>query len=279
MISGRTYGAILAYDGTAYQGFQRQPEPTPTIQAAVEAAISAITGEPARIIAAGRTDTGVHATGQVIAFEVNWKHDERELLSAINSQLPLDIALQRIWKQAGFHPRYDALWRQYAYSIAVVRARQPLLNRQAWQLIGERLDIGGMREAAAICLGEHDFAAFGKAPQPGSQNTVRRLFVSRWEIEDKAYGTAYKYRIRGTAFLNHMVRRLVGMMAQVGRGRLTVEDFADILRSRDLERAKVLAPPQGLVLEEVKYPQRIAERRSDCAASERAIEAALEETL
>ena len=105
------YGATLAYDGTAYQGFQRQPVPTPTIQAAVEEAIAAVTGEPTGIIGAGRTDAGVHAAGQVIAFDVEWKHNADELLRAINSQLPLDIALQELLQQDGFHPRYDALWR------------------------------------------------------------------------------------------------------------------------------------------------------------------------
>ena len=108
------YAAILAYDGTEYQGFQRQPAPTPTIQAAVEAALASVTRRAAAVIGAGRTDSGVHAHGQVIAFDVDWKHSEDELLSAINSQLPMDIALQRLWRQEGFHPRYDARWRQYA---------------------------------------------------------------------------------------------------------------------------------------------------------------------
>ncbi len=251
------YGAILAYDGTAYQGFQRQLAPTPTIQAAVEAAIAAIVGRSVGIVAAGRTDAGVHASGQVIAFDVEWKHKERELLDAINSQLPRDIALQRIWRQAGFHPRYDALWRQYAYSIATAGVRQPLLDRHVWQLIGERLDIESMNEAAAIILGEHDFAAFGTAPQQGSNNTIRQVYVSRWESQEREYGTSYRYRIRGAAFLYHMVRRLVGAMAQVGRGKLRVEDFRDILLSRDLERAKVLAPPNGLILEAVEYPREL----------------------
>ena len=142
------YGAILAYDGTAYLGFQRQPDPTPTIQAKVEAAIAAIVGGSVGIVAAGRTDAGVHASGQVIAFDAEWKHEEQELLNAINSQLPRDIALQRLWRQAGFHPRYDALWRQYAYHVASVKVRQPLLERYAWQFIGERLDIDRMEAAA-----------------------------------------------------------------------------------------------------------------------------------
>ncbi len=250
------YGATLAYDGSAYQGFQRQPAPTPTIQAAVEVAIAQVSGQASAIVAAGRTDAGVHAIGQVIAFDLHWRHSDEELLRAINARLPLDIALQDLWQQAGFHPRYDALWRQYAYRIAVGQARNPLLNRQVWQLPGESLALERLQEAAALCLGEHDFAAFGRPPQAGSTNTVRRIYRSRWEMEEQAYGKIYRYRVRGTAFLYHMVRRLVGVMAQVGRGKLSPAGFAKILRSRDIEKAKALAPQLGLVLEAVGYPPR-----------------------
>jgi len=248
------YGAILAYDGSAYQGFQRQPAPTPTIQATVEAALAQLSGQPSRIVAAGRTDTGVHALGQVIAFDLDWRHSDADLLRALNARLPLDIALQDLWRQAGFHPRYDALWRQYSYRIAALKARNPLLQRQAWQLPGEKLALGQLQAAAALCLGQHDFAAFGSPPQAGSTNTVRQVHLSRWQKEEQAGATIYTYRIRGSAFLYHMVRRLVGVMAQVGRGRLRPADFARILRSRDIEEAKTLAPPQGLVLEAVGYP-------------------------
>lgn len=274
----KRYAAILAYDGTDYQGFQRQSAPTPTIQGAVEAAVAAVTGQASAVIAAGRTDTGVHARGQVIAFDVDWKHSGDDLLSAINSQLPLDIALQRLWPQADFHPRYDARWRQYAYRVATVKARNPLLNRRAWQLVGEQLNLDAMREAATKCLGEHDFAAFGTPPQRGSSNTVRQVFQSRWEAETEDYGAAYTYRIRGTAFLYHMVRRLVGAMVQVGRGKLSLPAFEDIFRSGDIQRAKILAPPQGLVLEAVGYPPLMA-RISNCETSARAVAAPLEETI
>ena len=250
------YAAILAYDGAPYQGFQRQPAPAPTIQAAVEAAIDKVTRQPVAVLAAGRTDAGVHATGQVIAFDVEWKHGDEDLLRAINSQLPAAIALQRLWRQGGFHPRFDACWRQYAYRIAPVTVRQPLLNRQHWQLVGEKLALKPMQEAAAICLGEHDFAAFGTPPQAGSANTVRRIFLSRWAMETGRNGAIFTYRIRGSAFLYHMVRRLVGTMAQVGMGKLSPEDFGDILAGRDIARAKALAPPNGLVLESVGYPPR-----------------------
>ena len=275
----QSYAAILAYDGTDYQGFQRQPAPTPTIQAAVEAALAAVVGDACAVIGAGRTDSGVHALGQVIAFDVDWKHSEDDLLNAVNSKLPLDIALQRLWRQDDFHPRYDARWRQYAYRVAAVSARNPLLNRQAWQLAGERLNADAMREAAAKCLGERDFAAFGTPPQLGSSNTVRRIFQSRWAMETKDYGVAYTYRIRGTAFLYHMVRRLVGAMVQVGRGNLSPNEFEEILRSREIERAKVLAPPQGLVLEAVGYAPLSPAQNSNRETAARAIETPLEETI
>ncbi len=250
------YRAALAYDGTAYQGFQRQPAPAPTIQSAVEAALSKVTAQEVRVVAAGRTDTGVHALGQVIAFDSDWKHGQDELLRAVNSQLPSDIALQALCPQAGFHPRFDALWRQYAYRIATPVARQPLLERQAWQLVGVTLDLERMNAAAAICLGEHDFAAFGTPPQAGSSNTVRQVYLSIWEQELGDYGLTYIYRIRGSAFLYHMVRRLVGMLAQVGRGIMTPREFEAILLSRDLSRVKTLAPAKGLILETVGYPAR-----------------------
>lgn len=261
------YGAILAYDGTAYQGFQRQRPPTATIQAAVEKAIRQVTAQAAPVTAAGRTDTGVHASGQAIAFYLEWKHGDDELLRAINSQLPMDIAVREIWRQEGFHPRYDALWRQYAYRIATPDARHPLMNRYLWQLVGVSLDLERMNEAAALCLGEQDFAAFGTPPQKGSLNTVRQVYRSGWEVEAGAFGEIYCYRIRGSAFLYHMVRRLVGMMAQVGRGLISPGELEAILRSRDINRAKALAPANGLVLEAVGYP-----RRQEMESQTRAVE-------
>ena len=248
------YVAILAYDGTNYHGFQRQKH-LPTIQAAVETAISKITRQTVTIIGAGRTDTGVHAVGQVIAFDVDWKHADTALLLAINSQLPADIALQQIWQQDGFHPRYDALSRQYGYSVICLTIRNPLLNRQAWQIFGEPLDIDLMQLAAEQLIGKHDFGAFGTPPQTGSTNTVREIYLSQWVKVSSDYGERYTYRVRATAFLYHMVRRIVGTLVQVGRKRLSLDEFSAIVASRDLQQAKLLAPPQGLVFEAVRYPQ------------------------
>lgn len=272
----RRYAAVLAYDGGAYLGFQRQPKPTPTIQAAVEAAIGQVAAPETRIIGAGRTDAGVHASGQVVAFDLEWKHGDDDLLRAINAQLPPDIALREIWRRERFHPRYDALWRQYAYRIATPATRNPLLARYVWQLSGESLELDRMNAAAAIILGEHDFAAFGSPPQAGSANTVRTIYLSRWELESGAFGATCRYRIRGTAFLYHMVRRLVGMMAQVGRGAISLGEFEAILGSRDLSRAKALAPPGGLVLEAVGYPGVTETETRSRAAKQYTMAAALE---
>ncbi len=269
------YAATLAYDGSAYQGFQRQPEPRATIQLTLEKAISAVAAQRVSIVAAGRTDAGVHASGQVIAFDLEWKHDDDDLLRAINSQLPRDIALLALWRQAGFHPRYDALWRQYAYRIATPATRQPLLARYVWQLGGASLDMERMNAAAALCLGEHDFAAFGTPPQAGSSNTVRQIYRSAWGLEASLFGATYCYRVRGTAFLYHMVRRLAGLMAQVGSGAISPGEFKAILQSRDIARAKVLAPARGLVLEAVGYPQAY-ETKATTRAAPKTMAAALE---
>lgn len=261
------YGATLAYDGSAYCGFQRQPPRIPTIQQAVEQAISSVAQQPVTVVGAGRTDSGVHALGQVIAFEADWKHDDDKLLPAINSQLPLDIAVQNLWRQEKFHPRYDALWRQYRYRIAVRPVRQPLLNRQAWQWAGQSLDLERMQQAADRFLGKRDFAAFGTPPQAGAVNTVRQVYLSQWTLESSDYGPIFAYRVAATAFLYHMVRRMVGIMAQVGCGRLSLDEFVDIFASRDIKRAKLLAPPHGLTLESVHYPPRIKNGPPVCFAS------------
>ena len=244
------FRATLAYDGTAYFGFQIQPE-LPTIQGELETALGKVLGVPTTVWGAGRTDTGVHATGQVIAFDAEWKHEDATLLRAINANLPDDIALQDIVQQADFHPRFDALSRTYRYAVAVVHVRQPLLARRAWQLHGT-LDEQALQQAASTLIGEHDFAAFGNPPQ--GDNTIRNVFRSVWHIELLAVGTLYTYEVEATAYLHHMVRRLVGTQIAVGRGQLSLTEFEALLNSADLSRNKWIAPPQGLTLTGVSYP-------------------------
>jgi len=248
------YVATLAYDGSGYYGYQRQPEHIPTVQLAVEKAIAKVTQQNVAIIGAGRTDTGVHAVGQVIAFEVDWKHSPDTLLLAINSQLPLDIAIQAIRIEDTLHPRFDAIWRQYVYRVISQPVRNPLLNQRVWQ-VKQTLDIEQMQMAAEQLIGLHDFGTFGTPPQEGSTNTMREVFISRWEHVPSDYGDMMVYRVRATAFLYHMVRRIVGTLVQVGRGKLSQDDFARIFASCDIQQAKHLAPSHGLVLEAVAYPQ------------------------
>jgi tRNA pseudouridine38-40 synthase len=245
------YRATLAYDGSAYQGFQRQVDGVPTVQAAVEDAIARIVQRNVTILAAGRTDAGVHAVGQVIAFDVDWRHAIADLLRAINAVLPDDIALQDIRQHADFfHPRYDALSRVYYYRVLNAEQPQPLLRKLCWQIRGD-LNVNIMQDAAEMLIGTHDFAAFGNPPQ--GENTIREVMMSRWTRENLPFGDFLVYRIEGTAFLQHMVRRIVGMLTDVGRGALTLAQFEAIFQSADLSQATTLAPPQGLTLEKVRY--------------------------
>jgi len=244
------FRATLAYEGTAYKGYQVQPN-VPTVQGIVEAVLTDLLQQETRITGAGRTDTGVHATGQVIAFDAEWKHGNQALLRAVNAKLPDEIALQDITQHANFHPRFDALSRTYRYQIAVVEVRQPLLTKRAWQM-HDMLDIDVMQHAAENLLGEHDFAAFGNPPQ--GNNTVRTVFRSVWQAEQMPFGIQLNYEVEATAFLYHMVRRFVGLQVAVGKGRISLDEFEAIFRSCDLNRNKWVAPPYALTLIEVTYP-------------------------
>lgn len=245
------YRATLAYDGTAYRGFQRQADGLPTIQLAVERAIAAVTGQTATVIGAGRTDTGVHATGQVITFEVDWKHDDRTLLRALNVTLPSDVALQDIRRHEGFHPRFDALARLYRYRLWAAPERQPLLWNRAWH-IRDKLNAELMQTASDKLIGEHDFGAFGRPPR--GENTVRTVYISQWEQTPQVGGVLWTYTIEANAFLQHMVRHTVWTLVKVGQGKMALADFEALFHRAQLA-AIGLAPPQGLTLEAVRYPE------------------------
>jgi tRNA pseudouridine38-40 synthase len=253
------YRAILAYDGTAYQGWQRLGEDDPglSIQGTVEAALAKVCGgQQVEVIGAGRTDAGVHATGQVIAFDVVWKHDDDDLLRAINALLPTDIALQRLERSApGFHPRYDASSRTYQYFVYEAQIRQPMMARMSWWVrppIHTRLDLDKMNWAAAKLLGVHDFASFGAPPQ--GENTTRQVFQSEWFIETPTQGTRLlSYCIEANAFLYHMVRSIVATLVDVGLDKMTITEFIEAFQAKDRGRIGKLAPPHGLTLIEVSY--------------------------
>ncbi len=243
------YRATLAYDGTAYHGFQVQANAKPTVQDVVEAALASIGGgQPVGILAAGRTDAGVHASGQVIAFDLDWRHGEQALRAALNANLPEDVAVRIVQQaRADFHPRYDALSRTYVYRLLVREVRDPLRRRDAWHLTGA-LDVAQIEAAAAHLLGEHDFSTFGTPPQ--GENTVRSVGEARWR---QGLDGEHTFTITANAFLYRMVRSIVGTLVMVGQGRMTAGTFQGILATCERSLAGPAAPAHGLTLVFVQY--------------------------
>lgn len=242
------YKIILTYDGTDFQGFQRQAKGR-TVQGSVEAALRSIGWENSSIFFAGRTDAGVHAIGQVIAFEFEWNHSTEDLRDALNTNLPEDIAARTVeLAHDDFHPRFSAKSRQYRYRLFCGNVRQPLRERYAWRVWPPVL-VEVLHEAASYLVGKHDFSAFGTATQPGG-STIREMFSSSWQKDDQDL----VFEITGNAFLYHMVRRLVSFQVEVGQGERKPSEIKSLLAGEQGELVQGLAPAQGLVLNEVIYP-------------------------
>ena len=239
--------AVIAYDGTDYHGFQRQsPDREPSIQGMLEGALGKI-GQPGGVLGAGRTDAGVHASGQVVAFNVDWRHSLNDLQRALNATLPEDIAVLELEQTADtFHPRYDAVSRAYRYRISNTRVRDPLTMRYALH-VPQELNIDAMRQAVAHTIGTHDFAAFGQ-PTVG-ESTIRSLY----RAEVVATGPSIAIELQANGFLYRMVRRIVGTLIVIGRGEQTPQDFNDILESADPNCAGPAVAPSGLCLIAVNY--------------------------
>jgi tRNA pseudouridine38-40 synthase len=251
----------VAYDGTAYAGFQVQPN-APTVQGELERAIGQVCGEPVRITGAGRTDAGVHASGQVIDFRTASALDGDTLERGVNALLPEDIAISGL-EPAGdtFHARFSATGRTYEYRIRNGRTRDPLERHREHWLPGS-LDRAAMREAAARLVGDHEFGAF--AAGVSGLRTVRR---AGWDEQ----GAVLRFQIEANAFLRGMVRGIVGTLVWVGRGKVSADRFEAILRSGDRAQAGPSAPANGLCLIEVAYDgerQRESERSRDFGESE-----------
>jgi len=251
--------AVVSYDGTDYAGFQRQAD-VPTVQETLERALATVTQEPTTILAAGRTDAGVHAVGQVVAFDTGWRHSTEELQRAMNAVLPSDIAVRELEEaDADFHPRFDARRRCYRYRVFNEAMRWPLARRYSLHM-PYCLDVSAMEEASRILVGEHDFATFGQPPQ--GDVTVRRVFRAGWDREPGRRGpfsgglergSFLRFDIEANAFLYRMVRSIVGTLLDVGQGRMTVRAFSDAFTSRERSRAGKTAGPHGLCLMRVTY--------------------------
>jgi tRNA pseudouridine38-40 synthase len=243
------YRATLAYDGTRFHGFQRQTNTSPTVQDEVEAALKAVGGQHVGVLAAGRTDAGVHASGQVIAFDLDWRHPTLDLRNALNANLPDDVAVCAVEAtNPDFHPRFDARSRTYQYALYVSDVRNPQRRFNAWHLTGT-LDAVAVQQTAASLVGSQDFATFGTPPE--GHVTVRDVLEARWEANDS--GSEHRFTIMANAFLFRMVRSIVGTLVMVGQGRMTVDGFRAILAARDRQQSGPAAPPQGLTLIAVNY--------------------------
>lgn len=233
------YSARVKYDGTDFAGFQVQPRGR-TVQGELERALAGLSnGQKAKVDGAGRTDAGVHARGQVIAFTYRGRLDRDDLQTALQALLPADISIGRLQRvDPAFRPRHRARYREYRYSIWN-GPRNPLRERYALG-VREQLDVDAMRAAAKAFVGEHDFSAFGGR----DQQPVRTLHA----VEVRTQGRTITIVVVGNAFLRGMVRRMVAALLRVGRGQASVDEVRTALGSKEPAFRGEAAPAHGLVL-------------------------------
>lgn len=240
----------LHYDGRAFHGWQVQPEQR-TVQGELERVVSKLTNRPATVVGSGRTDAGVHSTGQVAATDVPERWTAHALRRAMNALLPDDVWVADAMLAAPFfHPRYDASSRSYVYRIGLAQhADSPFHAPWCWPLL-RPVDLGGMERAADMMVGDHSFKAFAKAGQEerGDRCTVTEARWAPWE------GTGLEFHVTANRFLHHMVRYLVGTMVDVGLGERPPGDMADLLDGAPGLETSPPAPPEGLFLSAVTYP-------------------------
>jgi tRNA pseudouridine38-40 synthase len=254
----RTLKLTIAYDGTEFAGYQRQARDR-TVQAVLEDAVAPIEQRAVNIMAAGRTDAGVHAAAQVVSLSLENAISCADLTRALNGMLPADVRVIAIEEAAiDFSARREATAKTYHYSIWNGAVMPPLLRRSVWH-VPQPLDLEVMSSAAALLVGEHDFAAF-QARGATVKTTVRRMLASVMReidvgivVPQGAGGRLLRFEITGRGFLRHMVRTLAGTLVDIGRRRRAAEEMLAILASGDRARAGVTAPPHGLVLWRVEY--------------------------
>ncbi|MCL2150027.1 MAG: tRNA pseudouridine(38-40) synthase TruA [Dehalococcoidia bacterium] len=245
---GRRLKLVVEYNGTAYAGSQRQAA-EPSVQSRLEEAISGLTGTEVTISLAGRTDAGVHARGQVISFRTASDLPLRAFVYGLNHHLPPDIAIRSATvAEDDFDPRRQAIRREYEYLILNREMRSPLWQNLAYHLPGE-LEIDLMNEAAALILGEHDFASFACGLDDDTKSTVRRIYEAHFQRENDIVA----FHISGNAFLPHQVRSTVGTLIRVGQGKLSTAHFEHILEACQPGLAGPTVPACGLYLNKVIY--------------------------
>ncbi len=240
------YRLDLAYDGTGFHGYARQ-DGQRTIQGELEAALQTLLGVSPSTAVAGRTDSGVHAHGQVVSFDTDHEVDGPQIARSLNGILGPEIAVSAVTPvEDGFSARFSATFRRYRYQMSQAENVDPLARNQVWN-VGRRLDMAGMRAVAAAVVGEHDFSAFCRSVE-GKSNT-RRVDEARWDEGDDLL----TFWIRANAFCHQMVRSIVGLAYDVGRGFTAADAITEIIESGDRSRVVTVAPPHGLTLWEVGY--------------------------
>lgn len=248
----RRYAAIVEYNGASFHGWQKQKHhDEPTIQAALEAAISMVANHSVEIACAGRTDAGVHATRQVIHFDTHAQRSEYGWIMGINTNTPAAVSVQWLSEVSpDFHARYRAQARCYRYLISNARYRQALQHDQLtwWRYA---LDVQQMQKAAVLLLGEHDFSSFrAKDCQAKSPiKTMHRIEVRRW-------GDLIMVELESSAFLYHMVRNILGVLLPIGEGNKPVSWMQEVLEGRSRSHAGVTAPGDGLHFVGVRFPDK-----------------------
>jgi tRNA pseudouridine38-40 synthase len=215
----------------------------------IEEKLALIVGETIHVISSGRTDSGVHAFGQVANFKTKSRLDVRSIQRALNSLLPSDIVILKADEaEEGFNARKGCKSKVYEYRVLNGELRSAFHHKYAWHL-PQRLDLEKMREAAQMLIGEHDFSSF-RSVGSATRTAVRRVIRAEWK---RSRDGLIRFEIEANGFLKQMVRAIVGTLVEVGKGRITSKDFLNILESRDRKKAGPTAPAHGLFLKEVKY--------------------------
>jgi len=262
---------LIEYDGTDYHGWQTQkkaisyqqsairPKNVITIQQALQDTVKKITGENIKLIGSSRTDTGVHALGQVATFKTYTRLEPKILQKALNATLPEDIRILNAEETTeAFHPRYDAVSKRYFYIISNTNSSSAFLYKYAWR-VPYALDLNEMEKACSLLLGRHDFSAF-RGAGCGSKKAVREITSLTLEkissidfMTARINGNFIKISVEANAFLRHMVRNIVGTLIEIGRGKMTVNSVSEALALQDRRKTGPTAPACGLFLEKITY--------------------------
>jgi tRNA pseudouridine38-40 synthase len=244
------YRAVVAYDGTNFAGIAINRD-VRTVAGEITRIISQVAHAPVELALAGRTDAGVHARGQVISFDGPVGVDLARITKSVNSQLIGEVVISELELSPDpeFHARFSAQWRRYRYTIDTGVAPDPLQSHQRWW-VRWPLDIDTMRLACDPLIGEHDFSSLCRRPPNREATMMRRIHQARWT---RLTDTTWAFDIRANAFCQQMVRSIVGLCVDVGRGHFSAGEVRSILHAKDRSRTGTLAPAKGLVLEQVGY--------------------------